>query len=173
MFGKPLRDYLFREKTNKSFYLKYIPPEDEIKSVLEICTPAQRFLLSFVEESGCRIMEAIRLKYSDIDDETVTLYTRKSKNSNLTPRTIPKPICLNGSRGKGYVFKEWTEYPRFLEEKIKTLKLSNWSYHNLRHRRASIWANSGMSLVELQYRLGHSNLETTQGYLQLLKKNFR
>ncbi len=152
---------------------KYIPPENEVKEVFKICTSSQRFLLTFIEETGCRVMEAVRLKYSDIDTDTVTLYTRKSKNSNLTPRSIPKPKCLKKIVGKGKVFKEWNQAPRFLEEKIKKLNISNWSYHNLRHRRASIWANNRMSLIEIQYRLGHANLQTTQGYLQLLKKNFR
>jgi hypothetical protein len=59
-------------------------------------------------------------------------------------------------------------YPRFLEDKINELKQKKWSWHNLRHRRASIWATNGLTTFEIMSRLGHSNLSTTMIYLQLL-----
>ena len=113
-------------------------------------------------------MEAIRFRYQDTDGDLITLWTRKSKNSNLMPRRIPKPDCLTDKKGKGRVFTEWTSYPRFLDEKVKTLDQEKWNWHNLRHRRASLWANQGMNTFEIMTRLGHSNLQTTQRYLQLL-----
>lgn len=113
-------------------------------------------------------MEAVRFKYSDIDSNLITLWTRKRKNSNFTPRRLPKPSCLDGITVKGRVFEEWDSYPRFLEEKIKKLDQKKWNWHNLRHRRASIWADEGLTMFEIMVRLGHSNLQTTQKYLQLL-----
>jgi integrase len=147
---------------------KYIPPEQDILAIRAACVPEQRLLIDFVDETACRIMEAIRFKFSDIDGDTITLYTRKSKNSNFTPRTIPRPLCLNGASGRGKVFATWNEYPRFLEEKIRSLKQKSWAWHSLRHRRASLWASKGMPIIEIMHRLGHSNMETTQRYLQLL-----
>lgn len=141
--------------------LKHIPTDAEITKVRKALNENQRFLFDFVDQTGCRIMEAVRFKTEDIDGDLITLWTRKSKNSNLTPRRIPKPDCLEGFKGKGRVFKKWTDYPRFLDG-------NKWSWHNLRHRRASIWANSGMPTFEIMKRLGHSNLQTTMGYLQLL-----
>ncbi|MBF0466101.1 MAG: tyrosine-type recombinase/integrase [Nitrospirae bacterium] len=41
-------------------------------------------------------------------------------------------------------------------------------FNNLRHRRAFIWANSGMSTLEIMQRPGHSNISTTMGYRRLL-----
>jgi integrase len=74
---------------------------------------------------------------------------------------------LKDYKGKGKVF-EWTDHPGFLEKVIKDLKQPRWNWHCLRHRRASIWANDKMPLIEIMQRLGHSNLGTTQRYLQLL-----
>jgi integrase len=142
--------------------LKHIPSDQEIDELRERLTTKQRLLFDFVDQSGCRIMEAIRLQYSDISGNLVTLYTRKAKNSNLTPRRIPIPECLAGHSGEGAVFKDWKINPRFLEGKAK------WSWHNLRHRRASIWASSGMTTFEIMTRLGHANIQTTMRYLQLL-----
>ena len=84
------------------------------------------------------------------------------------PRVIPKPDCLLSFKGKGRVFKTWDKRPRFLEEKTQ----NKWNWHGLRHRRASIWASEGMTLIEIMARLCHSNISTTQKYLQLLGFNY-
>ncbi len=148
--------------------LKYIPPTAELEAVKSECTPAEALLIDFVTETGCRIMESIRFKYEDVDGELITLWTRKSKNSNFTPRRIPIPDCIKGMKGKGRVFFQWETNPRFLEERISKLGFRRWNWHNLRHRRASIWANEGMPTFEIMTRLGHSNMSTTMNYLQLL-----
>ncbi|MEI6595997.1 MAG: hypothetical protein WCO28_10580 [Bacteroidota bacterium] len=142
--------------------LKYIPTNEEINAVRSILSQKQRLLFDFVEETGCRIMEAIRLEAKDVDLNKVVLYTRKAKNSNLTPRIIPRPSCLIGTF-EGRVFDEWTAYPRFLEDIA-----NGWNFHNLRHRRASIWARDNMPIFEIMSRLGHNNTVTTMRYLQML-----
>lgn len=149
-------------------HLKYIPTDKEIEAIRETLTKNQKFLFDFAEQTGCRIMEAVRFKAEDIDGDLITLWTRKSKNSNLTPRRIPKPECLADFSGDGKVFAEWNALPRFLNEKVKKTVQKNWSWHNLRHRRASLWAKNGLTTFEIMIRLGHSNLSTTMRYLQLL-----
>lgn len=141
--------------------LKHIPSAEEITNARGKLNASQLLLFDFVEETGCRIMEAIRLNSKDVDQDRVILYTRKAKNSNLTPRIIPRPSCLKNV-AQGSVFPEWNTYPRFLEDLVE------WNWHNLRHRRASIWANSGMPIFEIMSRLGHNNMATTMRYLQLL-----
>lgn len=160
---------------NLDFYpidinLKYIPPDEDIEAVKKICNPGQRLLIEFVDETAARIMEAVRFKHSDIDGDLITLWTRKSRNSNLTPRRIPRPYCINGIEGRGKVFS-YSVLPRFLERKVEKLGQKVWSWHSLRHRRASIWATEGMSVFEIMSRLGHTNMKTTMGYLQLLGFN--
>ncbi len=171
-YGNKIYDLDLKNPFNLDFYpidinLKYIPPEGHIVAVKAECNEIQSLLIDFVDQTACRIMEACRFKYSDVDGDIITLWTRKSRNSNLTPRRIPVPNCIDGLKGKGKVFP-YSVLPRYLERKITKLKLPVFSWHNLRHRRASLWANSGMSLFEISHRLGHSNLKTTQGYLQLL-----
>lgn len=163
----------FMERNRWSFYMaveflpidlkiKYIPTDTEIEAVRKLLTPDQLFLFDFVEESGARIMEAVRLDWPDVKNDVVILKTRKAKNSNLTPRLIPKPECIKLLTGEGKVFKQWTAYPRFLEDK------ASWNWHALRQRWASIWATSGMSIFEIMVRLEHQNMQTTMRYLQLL-----
>ncbi|MFA6472927.1 MAG: site-specific integrase [Candidatus Latescibacterota bacterium] len=149
--------------------LKYIPPDEEIRAVKEHCDREEAFLIDFVDQTGCRINEAVRLTYEDIEGDLLTLWTHKAKNSNLTPRRIPIPLCLKDKKkGNGKVFKRWVSLPRFLSDKITELGFKKWGFHNLRHRRASLWAKEGRTLLEIMQLLGHSNLSTTQKYLQIL-----
>jgi len=108
-------------------------------------------------------MEAIRFTADAVRGGNIVLYTRKAKNSDLTPRVIPRPKCIDGVKWEGKLFKDWKDYPRFLEGKA-----NGWNWHNLRHRRASIWANEGRSIFEMMHLLGHSNMSTTMIYLQKL-----
>ena len=171
-YGNSVHDLNLKNPCNLEFFpidikTKYIPPAEDIEDIKAECNKGQKLIIEFVDETACRIMEAVRFAHGDIDGDLITLWTRKSRNSNLTPRRIPKPECINGLEGKGKIFN-YSRLPRFLERKINKLGQKTWSWHSLRHRRASIWANNGMNLFEISHRLGHSNLKTTQGYLQLL-----
>jgi integrase len=153
-------------KTDKK--LKSIPSEQEIDIVLEKCLPHQKDLILFVMQTGCRISEALRFTSDDIFDNYIVLFTRKSKNSDLMPRKLPKPQVLKGKTYNGRVFHQWTEQPRFLEDIIKREKLKKWSWHNLRHRYASKLSQEGKPIFEIMSLLGHTSLNTTIRYLQMI-----
>ncbi len=148
--------------------LKYIPTNEEIEALLMTCREEEQLLIIFVMETGCRINEALAFSDRDIIGDQIVLYTRKSKNSNLTFRKIPLPDCIKGMAFEGRLFKAWSLYPRFLEKKVCKLNQKNWAFHNLRHRYASRLSKQGRPLFEIMMLLGHNNLSTTQHYLQLL-----
>jgi len=152
--------------------LKYIPTDKEIQQVLDMCDEEEKVLIEFVQETGCRISEAMRFTDTDINGENIVLYTRKSKNSDLTPRVVPAPKVLDKLmplKKNCKIFGRWKTHPKFLEDKIKKLKQPRrWNWHNLRHRYASILSKQGRPLFEIMMLLGHNNLSTTQKYLQLL-----
>jgi integrase len=79
------------------------------------------------------------------------------------------PDCLKQAEGSGNVFG-YSCLPRFLERKVASLKQKVWSWHNLRHRRASIWASEGKDVFWIQQMLGHQNITITMRYLQLLSR---
>lgn len=150
--------------------LKYIPSDKDIEAVKTICYDEQNKLIDFVLETGCRINEALALKACDVFEDYLVLYTRKSKNSDLVPRKVirPKNLCIDGLNPNDRIFFQWDERPKFLEHKVKALGQKNWNWHSLRHRFASKLSKEGKPLFEIMSLLGHSNLKTTQNYLQLL-----
>ncbi|MBI5402468.1 MAG: site-specific integrase [Ignavibacteriae bacterium] len=150
--------------------LKYIPKDEDIEAVKKICDKRQRLLIDFIMETGARISEALRFKGKDIIGNEIVLYTRKSKNSNLVPRKLPKPLCLKYIvlKSDEKLFGDWKEQPKFLERKVRQLKQKPWGFHNLRHRYASLLSKHGVPLYDIMSKLGHQNLSTTQIYLQML-----
>ncbi|MCX6154382.1 MAG: site-specific integrase, partial [Candidatus Kapabacteria bacterium] len=152
--------------------VKYIPTDKEIEDVLSLCTLSQMRLLLFVRDTYCRINEALNLTYNDIGKDFVVIYTNKSKNGDRVHRKVSLPDCLKGIKNPTdkteRVFKDWTETPRFLEKKVKQLEQDTWSWHNLRHRGASLMSKKVIPLYDIMRKLGHQHLETTQKYLQEL-----
>jgi hypothetical protein len=124
-----------------------------------IDTPILRHLVSTIKTPDGQSLSP-HLRPRDILANEIVLYTRKSKNSNLTSRKIPRPVCLPD----GFSGFHWKKYPRFLERRTK----GGWGFHNLRHRYAAYQHSRGMPLYLLMERLGHSNLSTTQIYLRSL-----
>lgn len=147
---------------------KYIPKDEDIEAVKAVCDDGQVLLINFVRDTGCRISEALRVTGNDILDEVVVLYTKKSRNSDLVPRKVPKPDCIKNIEVKERIFDRWIDVPRFLEDRVRDLGQKKWGWHNLRHRYASKLSKEGKPLFEIMSLLGHSNLKTTQNYLQLL-----
>ena len=150
--------------------MKYIPSDDELTALLNLCNDEQKTLVEFVRDTGARINEAIALMGKDVGDDYVVLYTRKSHGGNRVPRKVPKPDCLIGKSfsPNKRVFSGWTIKPHFLKRKIMLLKTQMWGWHCLRHRYASLLSKEGKPLFEIMKFLGHSNIETTQIYLQLM-----
>ncbi|MBX7047309.1 MAG: site-specific integrase [Ignavibacteria bacterium] len=161
---KKIGEYSIKKK------IKYIPPEKDIEAIRAICTPEQLYLLDFVDETAARINEPLNMYGKDIFSDKIILHTRKSKNSNVVPRKLPRPACMEGKTYKysERVFPWWTKEPKFLMKKIKKLGQRPWGFHSLRHRRASLWNKEKKTEFEIMTLLGHSDLKTTQIYLQML-----
>jgi integrase len=172
-FGIRLYDLNIKNPVNLELYsidkkVKYIPPIEDIEAVRAVLNDRQRLMIDFCLQTGARINEVLNLKPEDVREDTIILYTRKSRHSDLTPRIIPRPDCLKGKFKGNRIFDEYstTQPPRFLIKAIKKLKQKVWGWHSLRHYFASHAIKNGMPLTELQYRLGHSSIQTTNIYLQ-------
>lgn len=158
------------EKFSVDHKIKFIPTDEMIKAVMDICTTEQKALIQFCYETACRISEALNFTVKDILKDSIVLYTRKSRHGNLVPRVLPKPELPKLPK-KGRVFHQWDRRPDFLWAKIIKLGQPIWSWHSIRHFRTHKWALDGEPLVSIMAKLGHSSVETTMIYLRSLAIN--
>lgn len=172
--------------------IKHIPKSWEIDLVLDNLNDKQRELFLFCLQTGCRIGEALRLQVKDLDFDKrlVTLWSRKSKGTNLVYRRVPLPLILDEiklpSSPNSRVFKHWNKTPTFIDLTIQAINdregraqlsklnpawkpVTHFNWHNLRHRACSLWLKENMVIYEVMQRLGHRNVQTTMRYAQLLK----
>ena len=134
--------------------------------------------------------EVNRLSWDDVDlqNQSVTLYTRKKKGGHLTPRRVPMTQKLheilmrryeNRNPDKPWVFwhRYWSrKHGRFVEgpygDRKKLMKrlcekagVRYFRFHPIRHSGASIMDGNGVPLGAIQRILGHENRRTTEIYL--------
>ena len=163
----PLRKFkFFPVKRN----IKYIPPDDHINMVCECLFPHQKSIYLFCILTACRVSEALRATGEDVDTTNglLTLWTRKKKYGDLTPRRIELPKEVTEMKREGRLFPEFSRYPRFIEKTCEIVKVKRFGWHAFRHRKASLMAKNGVPINEIQHYLGHESILVTQQYLHLL-----
>jgi len=155
--------------------LKRIPTCKEIHLVMDECNEKQVVLIDFLLETGARINEALRVRGKDLGEGFVTLYTRKNRRGELTPRKVPlRKDFFQGLtfRPEDRIFPAWGESadwrPHFLGRIVKRLRQEPWNFHHCRHYFASRLCMERTPLTVIQSYLGHSTAEMTSHYLQSL-----
>ena len=112
-----------------------------------------------IESISYRNKRALTLNFDDIKDQYLILYTNKSKNSDRVPRKRDIPDCIKGLKGKGRVFPEWNDTPKFLDKVLRCQKKNVWDWHRLRHRYVSLLSKQNIPIFEIMVKLGHSQLK--------------
>lgn len=157
---------------------------DQITTILSVCNLKEKALFMFMLDSGLRRQEVCNLNIGDINLKTgmvrvvqgkgkkdriavIGMNTRKLINEYL--KTLP---CLSenapvfpsvlGERFTGDGLQSFFER---LSRKVG-FKITA---HMVRRTFATLCLRLGMDMVSLQTLLGHSNLETTRRYIQLIE----
>jgi integrase len=161
---------------------RYIPPEEDIRMVLELAECQDRWYLLTLAHTMGRMREVNRLKWEDVDFQRgiVTLYTRKAKNSDLKPVRVPmnddlRFVLHRVPRTSEYVFpnpmtgKPYDHRDKFLKTLCRDAGVKEFTYHCLRHFGASKLDAMGAPISDIQSILGHGRATTTDNYLQSLR----
>ena len=132
----------------------------------------------------------------DFEERLVTLYTRKKKNGDYTPRIIPMSDKLydvlsmrhkNRNVNMPWVF--WHRYwsktekcyktgpyqdrKRLMKTLCKKADITYFRYHALRHFGASVLTKQNVSIKTIQNLLGHENQTTTEIYIHSISDSER
>lgn len=145
--------------------------EEEFRKLLDHTNKKHHklaFLLGF--ESGLRISEILNLETRDIDIKEKKIFIRQGKGSKDRIVGLPKhfkedylkliPIRC-GERALEKAFKSASKRAKLLDNK------PSLHFHSLRHGFGSHLANKGVPIHHIRTLMGHSNISTTNVYLEL------
>ncbi len=169
---------------------KHIPSKEDVIKVLSVAKPLYRLYLLVIIHTLGRISEVNRLKWEDIHEDYLVLKTRKSKNSNFRERIIPlnktlketiKQIPIEGEyvfinpntgeKGKPETRTKYGTRKKMLRALCKKAGVKDFTFHCLRHFGASMMADAGEGITNIQAILGHERATTTDIYLRTLGKS--
>ena len=151
-----------REKANP-------PSADQFLAIIEAMGEKWRLMFVTIEQGGLRLGEAVGLRWGDVDVAGLRLRLPRSATKTATARWVYLPewnidaleaTCALEDRVPGRkVFPGITEASAYqaMSRACKAAKVGHFPPHDLRHRRITIWHQSGVSARDLAERAGHAN----------------
>lgn len=175
-------------KFYKEHKRNYYFTRDQILLLLEKARQPIRDIILFAVATGMRKGEILSLKWSDITysptlsttENFITLRNTKSGETRIVPlNSISEKIIvkrLNEKQSPKYLFanpatgKPYEDIKRQWKGLLKSLSLSDYHFHDLRHTFASYALTGGSDIFTLKDVMGHQKLVTTEKYLSTLKE---
>lgn len=192
--------YLFEKVLNQEINIKipdikreHLLPRtidrETIKKMIEITSNLKhKILIKFLYGSGLRLGEIVKVKWVDLD-YNARLVLIKGKGSKERYTKIPDSIIEDlkkyeqerNNKQNIYIFdslyRPYTHISKrtvqqVLKNAIKKLGLNiKISPHKLRHSYATHSLENGIDSRYIQKLLGHSNIRTTERYMEVTKTN--
>ena len=160
--------------------IPFIPQESEIDSLIAGCSRTLSALLFLLKETGMRIGEACRLKWTDINAENNTVAINEpEKGSNariikVSPRLImviealPKKCeKVFGKSNKTDKSHSYQRQRTWLSKKQANPRLQKITFHTFRHWKATMEYHKTKDIIHVQRLLGHRNIQNTLRYINL------
>jgi integrase len=144
------------------------PPAEHTLAILEAMGERYRLLFITIEQGGLRLGEAVGLRWGDVDAAGLRLRLPRSATKRDRARWVYLPewliesieaTCpLEDRTPERKVFQGITEAAAYqaMLRACKLAKVPHYHPHDLRHRRITIWHQSGVPARELAERAGHS-----------------
>ena len=164
---------------------RYIPPEKDYWRVYDVAESEQdEVLLLCYLHLAARRGEIYGLRWDDVDfsQQRVRLYTRKRRDGTLEYDYLPLTDQLYHAllEHRQQAVNEWvfsdpgTGLPYIARQQwmgrlCKKAKVRHFGIHAIRHLTASILAQAGVPMKDIQTILRHKNLSTTERYIHRLQ----
>jgi len=144
------------------------PPADHFLAILGALLPKWRLFFVTLEQGGLRISEAVTLRWADVDVAGLRLRLPKSATKSDRSRWVYLPdwlleaieaTCpLEDRVPERRVFQglQLSAARQAMTRACREAKVPHYSPHDLRHRRITIWHQSGVPARELAERAGHA-----------------
>jgi integrase len=144
------------------------PSSEHLLAILDAMGEKYRLLFVTIEQGALRLGEAVNLKWGDVDAAGLRLRLPRSATKRDKARWIYLPewlmdaieaTCPHEDRVPDRrVFQGITEASSYqaMLRACRNAKVPHYSPHDLRHRRISLWHQSGVPARDLAERAGHS-----------------
>ena len=153
--------------------------EEEVLTILNKAKEIKKrdyLLMLLLWRTGLRVSEAKNLKKKDIREDTISIWQGKGKKDRVIPLEknlgIVLGFYLDNKRANDPIFDITTRQMRNVVYKHVPDGL-HASPHTFRHSFAVHCLKNGINLRTLQKILGHSNLNTTAVYLDIVGKDIK
>ncbi len=157
---------------------------DELRQILKVCKKSRdKALILFLVDTGMRRSEACSLNWTDVDIPSGVVNVRKTKNKKVrsvfigvkTRRALLRyrRTISHGDNDPVFQTQSGTRFkPSGFRQVIRRISEKSgipFSAHDLRRTFATLSLKAGMNVLHLQSLLGHSSLEMTRRYVQMVK----
>ncbi|MDD3437264.1 MAG: site-specific integrase [Candidatus Gastranaerophilales bacterium] len=172
-----------REKKGRTRFLS----QEEQKAILKACQQQKNsyilLLVIIALSTGARLSEILTLKWKNVDFERKRIHLMDTKNgenrtvpiSSITYDLLKKYSKIRKINSDLVFAREDGTKPMDLrfqwENVLKNAKVSDFTFHDLRHTAASNLAMGGASLLEIAQILGHKTMAMVQRYSHLTEQH--
>lgn len=179
--GNPALDRLRRLKERRDPIV--LPEHAHIAQVRAGASAVEDAMIQTALSTGCRQSELVYAERRNFDPARKQL-TVIGKGNKLRAVSLDDATCdllraIPARLGCKWLFWQDDGRPlRWIANRFRTLVRSAqksaqdfrpMTFHHLRHRHAVDWLKSGRSIYDLQHRLGHTSIKTTEDhYLKFL-----
>ena len=144
------------------------PSREHFEAIVDALGAKWKLLFVTIEQGALRLGEAVSLRWADVDAAGLRLRLPKSATKRDRARWVYLPewlmqaieeTCpLEDRVPERKVFQGITEASAYqaMSRACKTAKVPHYHPHDLRHRRITIWHQSGIPARELAERAGHA-----------------
>jgi integrase len=144
------------------------PTAEHVEAILAAVGAKWKLLFVMIEQGALRLGEAVSLRWADVDAANLRLRLPRSAKKRDRARWVYLPdwlmaaieaTCpLEDRVPERKVFVGITEASAYqaMSRACRNAKVPHYHPHDLRHRRITIWHQSGVPARELAERAGHS-----------------
>jgi site-specific recombinase XerD len=176
--ANPARLVKHRQENNARIRFLTLEEEGQLRKVIAAEFTEHIFEFDFSLNTGLRLGEMYNLTWADVNTVSRVVTVKRSKNGEMrhVPLNRHALTALGAIRESGKAtgpiflnsLGERLTSPRYwFQPAVETAKVSDFTWHCLRHTFASRLVMSGVGLREVQDLMGHKSIQMTCRYAHL------
>jgi integrase/recombinase XerD len=164
--------------------IPFIPTEEELDQLIAGSGRKMAALLQSLKETGMRIGEALRLKWTDVDFErrVVSITPEKGSRARMLPiserlvemfNSLPKKSERVFPTSDASVKLTFFRVRKKTAKKLGNPRLLKITFHTFRHWKATMEYHKTKDIIHVKELLGHRRIDNTMLYISIEKSLFQ